>query len=54
MSDFSSFFFACMHYITLDYCEVRIFKAFELFTTYIILYFIQFAMKIASGFKHTL
>lgn len=43
----------CMFYITVDY-EVGIFKAFELFTTYIILYFIQIAMKIACGFKHTL
>lgn len=43
-----------MYYITVDCYEVGIFKAVELFTTYIILYFIQIAMKIACGFKHTL
>lgn len=42
-----------MYYITVDCYEVGIFKAVELFTTYIILYFIHIAMKIACGFKHT-
>lgn len=43
---------ACVHYITLDYCEVRIIKTFEFFTTHIILYFIPFTMKIARELNH--
>lgn len=44
MSDFSSFLCVC----------IILHLAFELFTTYITLYFIQFVMKIAYEFKHTL
>lgn len=49
-----SLFSVHVHYITVGHCEVGIFKAFQLFITYIIFYFIRFAMKIACEFKHTL
>lgn len=45
----------CVHVcITLHLIIVMIFKAFELSTTHIILYFIQFTMKIACELNHNL